>query len=63
MISLKMGVKFATSLDMDAKLPQEVNAIRYRNAISGHISCKIDYFFQKLQILNRNYNHVMLRSK
>ena len=37
MVSLKMGVKFASSLIMGEKLPQKLYTITCRNAISGHI--------------------------
>ena len=39
--SFKMSVKFATSLNMSEKLPQELYIILCRNTISGHISHKI----------------------
>ena len=35
--SLKMGVKFASSLIMGEKLPQKLYIMICRNAISGHI--------------------------
>ena len=41
MISLKMGVNFANSLNMGEKLPQKVYVKTCRNAISGHVSCKM----------------------
>ena len=37
MVSLKMGVKFASSLIMGEKLPQKLYVIICRNAVSGHI--------------------------
>ena len=37
MVSLKMGVKFASSLIMGEKSPQKLYIIICRNAISGHI--------------------------
>ena len=37
MVSLEMGVKFASSLIMGEKLPQKLYMIICRNAISGHI--------------------------
>ena len=41
MVSLKMGVKFASSLIMGEKLPQKLFIIMCRNAISGHFLYKI----------------------
>ena len=37
MVSLKMGVKFASSLIMRERLPQKLHIIICRNAISGRI--------------------------
>ena len=36
-VSLKMGVKYVSSLIMGEKLPQKLYMIICRNAISGHI--------------------------
>ena len=37
MVSLKMGVKFASSLIMGEKLPQKLYIMICRNVISGYI--------------------------
>ena len=46
-VSLKMGVKFASSLIMGEKLAQKLNITICRNAISGHIIYKIQYIYSK----------------
>ena len=43
MVSHKMGVKFASSLNMGEKLPQKWYIITCTNAISGHINFNIKY--------------------
>ena len=40
-ISLKMGEKCCTSLEMGEKLSQGLSLIACKNAIAGYISCKI----------------------
>ena len=43
MISLKMGAKFGTSLNMGEKLQQGSSLIMGWNTIAGPISCNIHY--------------------
>ena len=43
LISLKMGAKFGTSLNMGENLQQGSSIIMGWNTIAGHISCKIHY--------------------
>ena len=45
MVSLKMDVESASSLIMGEKLPQKLYIIICRNAISGHITYKIQCIF------------------
>ena len=54
MVSLKMGVKFASLFNMGEKLPQKLYIIIFRNAISGHILLNI--VIQNKGILNRNHD-------
>ena len=50
MVSLKMGIKFVSSLNMGEKLPQELYIIIFMNAIiyTGHIFyIKLQYIYSK----------------
>ena len=47
MISRRMGVKFASSINMGEKLPQKWYVMICRNAMSGHILHKIRYIYSK----------------
>ena len=64
MISLNMGVNFATSLNMGGKFKQKLYVKTCRNAISGH-AFHVQYirFIQNKEILNTNHDYAMLRSK
>ena len=42
MISLKMGVKFAISLNMGQKIRQGSCVIMCKNSMAGHVPCEID---------------------
>ena len=61
MVSLKMGVKFASSLIMGEKLTQKLYIMICRNVISGHIYIKYNTSIQTKGILNRNHDYAMLR--
>ena len=62
-ISLKMGVKFATSLNMGGKLPQKlyIKYLEIHYLVKFHI--KYNRFIQNKGILNGNHDYAMLRSK
>ena len=64
MVSLKMGVKFASSLIMGEKLAQKFHVIICRNAMSGQIMYKIQHIYSIYKgILKGNHDYAMLRSK
>ena len=65
MISLRMGVKFANSLNICEKLPQKLHVKTCRNVYIDLVMFHINYiiFIQNNEILNRNHDCTMLRSK
>ena len=64
MVSLKMGVKFASSLIMGEKLLQKLYVMIYAEIQYLVISdIRYNLFLHNKGILNRNHDYATLRSK